>query len=128
MAEQKYREEKDTFGPLKVPANRYWGAQTQRSLQNFDIGESRKGVQGTGPRLGREALRKQCGGTCMLWDSSELAMGCNLCAASIPFCWSLLLQARGAAPWDALAGRSSSFLFLPHKRSPVPSGDAFSPC
>ncbi|RSH84375.1 fumarase fum1 [Apiotrichum porosum] len=38
MAEQKYREEKDTFGPLKVPANRYWGAQTQRSLQNFDIG------------------------------------------------------------------------------------------
>lgn len=35
---QKYREEKDTFGPLQVPAERYWGAQTQRSLMNFDIG------------------------------------------------------------------------------------------
>ncbi|KAL1410261.1 fumarase fum1 [Vanrija albida] len=38
MAEQKYREERDTFGPLQVPADRYWGAQTQRSLLNFDIG------------------------------------------------------------------------------------------
>ncbi|WVN85835.1 fumarate hydratase, mitochondrial [Cryptococcus depauperatus CBS 7841] len=38
MAEQKYRTEKDTFGDLQVPASRYWGAQTQRSLQNFDIG------------------------------------------------------------------------------------------
>jgi fumarate hydratase, class II len=32
-----YREEKDTFGPIQVPADKYWGAQTQRSLQNFDI-------------------------------------------------------------------------------------------
>ncbi|OBZ78808.1 Fumarate hydratase, mitochondrial [Grifola frondosa] len=38
MAEQKFRVERDTFGDLKVPADRYWGAQTQRSLQNFDIG------------------------------------------------------------------------------------------
>lgn len=35
---QQYRIERDTFGELQVPANRYWGAQTQRSLQNFDIG------------------------------------------------------------------------------------------
>ncbi|KAF9068103.1 L-Aspartase-like protein [Rhodocollybia butyracea] len=35
---QQYRIEKDTFGELQVPADRYWGAQTQRSLQNFDIG------------------------------------------------------------------------------------------
>lgn len=33
-----FRVETDTFGELKVPANKYWGAQTQRSLQNFDIG------------------------------------------------------------------------------------------
>lgn len=33
-----FREESDTFGPINVPADRYWGAQTQRSLQNFDIG------------------------------------------------------------------------------------------
>jgi fumarate hydratase class II len=32
------RTETDTFGPIEVPANRYWGAQTQRSLQNFRIG------------------------------------------------------------------------------------------
>ncbi|KAH7909115.1 fumarate hydratase [Hygrophoropsis aurantiaca] len=33
-----FRTERDTFGDLQVPADRYWGAQTQRSLQNFDIG------------------------------------------------------------------------------------------
>jgi fumarate hydratase class II len=32
------RVETDTFGPIEVPASRYWGAQTQRSLQNFRIG------------------------------------------------------------------------------------------
>ncbi len=33
----KTRTERDTFGPIEVPAGRLWGAQTQRSLQNFDI-------------------------------------------------------------------------------------------
>jgi fumarate hydratase class II len=33
-----HRIEKDTFGPIEVPADRLWGAQTQRSLQNFKIG------------------------------------------------------------------------------------------
>ena len=33
-----YRIEKDTMGEVKVPADKYWGAQTQRSLQNFAIG------------------------------------------------------------------------------------------
>ena len=32
------RIETDTFGPIEVAADRYWGAQTQRSLQNFKIG------------------------------------------------------------------------------------------
>jgi fumarate hydratase class II len=32
------RVEKDTLGEVEVPADRYWGAQTQRSLQNFKIG------------------------------------------------------------------------------------------
>ena len=31
------RTERDTFGPINVPADKLWGAQTQRSLQNFDI-------------------------------------------------------------------------------------------
>ena len=32
------RIEKDTMGPIEVPADKYWGAQTQRSIQNFPIG------------------------------------------------------------------------------------------
>ena len=32
------RTESDTFGPIEVPADRYWGAQTQRSIENFRIG------------------------------------------------------------------------------------------
>ncbi|MDA0302609.1 MAG: class II fumarate hydratase, partial [Chloroflexi bacterium] len=35
------RTETDTFGPIEVDATRYWGAQTQRSLQNFKIGIER---------------------------------------------------------------------------------------
>ncbi len=35
------RIESDTMGTVEVPADRYWGAQTQRSLQNFRIGEER---------------------------------------------------------------------------------------
>ena len=35
------RTEHDTFGPIEVPADRYWGAQTQRSTQNFRIGVER---------------------------------------------------------------------------------------
>ena len=35
----KYRVEKDTMGEVKVPAEKYWGAQTQRSINNFKIGE-----------------------------------------------------------------------------------------
>jgi len=37
----KTRIETDTFGPIEVPAERYWGAQTQRSLENFPIGTER---------------------------------------------------------------------------------------
>ena len=32
------RTERDTMGAVEVPADRYWGAQTQRSLEHFDIG------------------------------------------------------------------------------------------
>jgi fumarate hydratase, class II len=34
-----YRTEYDTMGPVEVPDDKYWGAQTQRSLQNFKIGD-----------------------------------------------------------------------------------------
>jgi fumarate hydratase, class II len=37
----KTRTESDTFGPIEVPGDRYWGAQTERSRRNFRIGEER---------------------------------------------------------------------------------------
>src|SRR5699024_10199289 len=37
----KCRIEKDTLGEIKVPANKYWGAQTERSKQNFPIGQEK---------------------------------------------------------------------------------------
>src|SRR5688572_27190313 len=39
MIMAKTRIETDTFGPIEVPADKYWGAQTQRSLENFRIGD-----------------------------------------------------------------------------------------
>ncbi|KAG1649426.1 putative fumarate hydratase, mitochondrial [Nymphon striatum] len=36
------RTETDSFGPLEVPADKYWGAQTQRSIMNFPIGWERQ--------------------------------------------------------------------------------------
>ncbi len=43
-----FRIEKDSLGDIKVPADKYWGAQTQRSLENFKIG---------GDRFPREMIR-----------------------------------------------------------------------
>ena len=37
-----YRIEHDSMGEIRVPADKYWGAQTQRSLQNFPIGAGRE--------------------------------------------------------------------------------------
>jgi fumarate hydratase class II len=38
------RTETDSFGPLEVPSDRYWGAQTQRSILNFPIGWEKQPV------------------------------------------------------------------------------------
>ena len=40
----KTRTETDSFGPLEVPADKYWGAQTQRSIMNFPIGWEKQPV------------------------------------------------------------------------------------
>ncbi len=40
----KTRTETDSFGPLEVPADKYWGAQTQRSIINFPIGWEKQPV------------------------------------------------------------------------------------
>lgn len=39
MSQQGFRIEKDTMGEVKVPAHVYWGAQTQRSIENFKIAQ-----------------------------------------------------------------------------------------
>lgn len=39
ISKMQTRIEKDTMGPIEVPADKYWGAQTQRSIENFKIGE-----------------------------------------------------------------------------------------
>src|SRR6202521_4300419 len=41
----KTRSETDSFGPIQVPADRYWGAQTERSRQNFRIGQDRMPIE-----------------------------------------------------------------------------------
>ena len=40
-----YRIEHDTMGEIRVPADKYWGAQTQRSLDNFKIGREKMPVE-----------------------------------------------------------------------------------
>ena len=42
MASQEYRTDHDSMGEVRVPADRYWGAQTERSRNNFPIGSGRE--------------------------------------------------------------------------------------
>ena len=39
-----FRIESDSFGDLKVPKDKYWGAQTQRSILNFPIGREKQPI------------------------------------------------------------------------------------
>ncbi len=45
MAMAEFRIEKDTLGEVEVPATKYWGAQTQRSIHNFEIGNHRMPIE-----------------------------------------------------------------------------------
>ena len=45
ITHMKYREEHDSMGMVKVPADKFWGAQTQRSLENFKIGNEKMPVE-----------------------------------------------------------------------------------
>ena len=53
------RIERDSMGEIEVPADRYWGAQTQRSLENFKIGTERL----PRPLIRALGLVKQCAAT-----------------------------------------------------------------
>lgn len=52
-----YRIEKDTMGEMQVPADKYWGAQTQRSVQNFEIGNEKMPLEVV---YGFANLKKAC--------------------------------------------------------------------
>ena len=78
MAE--YRIERDSMGEMKVPADRYWGAQTQRSFENFKIGVEKmpgeiirafavlkKGAALANRRLGK-LDETRCGAICTVCD------------------------------------------------------------
>ena len=41
---KKFRVEQDSFGEIRVPVGKYWGAQTQRSILNFPIGWEKQPV------------------------------------------------------------------------------------
>ncbi len=45
MTDATTRTETDSMGAIEVPASRYWGAQTQRSLHHFDIGQDRMPIE-----------------------------------------------------------------------------------
>jgi len=53
----KYRIEKDTMGEMKVPADKYWAAQTQRSVHNFQIGNEKMPLEVV---YGFANLKKAC--------------------------------------------------------------------
>src|SRR3546814_18551368 len=63
----KTRSETDSMGEVAVLAGRYWGAQTQRSLENFRIGTERMheplirafGIQKTAAEIGRASCRER---------------------------------------------------------------------
>ncbi len=59
MAKQTFRTETDTFGPIEVPADRYWGAQAQRSLGNFKIGWEKQPASGRPGARRRQARRRR---------------------------------------------------------------------
>lgn len=45
LISMKTRTEHDTMGPVQVPQDKYWGAQTQRSLENFKIGDGKMPIE-----------------------------------------------------------------------------------
>ncbi|MCF6305859.1 MAG: class II fumarate hydratase, partial [Rhodobacteraceae bacterium] len=66
------RTETDSFGPLEVPSDKYWGAQTQRSLMNFPIGWEKQPiaiVRGLG------VVKKACAQANMTLGNLDVKLG-----------------------------------------------------
>ena len=80
------RIERDTFGEIRVPADRLWGAQTQRSLENFRIfGAPHVAIVTTDASLGARGLL-DCGGyvTTFMLAATEFGLG-TVAQASIAY-------------------------------------------
>lgn len=86
---QDFRVESDSMGDIQIPANYYWGAQTQRSLQNFSIG----GVSSRMPLALIQALaiQKRCAalanGELELLDSQQVTTIVVVCDEIIAGKW-----------------------------------------
>jgi len=73
------RTETDSFGPVEVPASRYWGAQTQRSLGNFRIGGETLPV----PLVRALGMVKLCAARAnMALDNLDAGIGAAICRAA----------------------------------------------
>ncbi|MDP1669583.1 class II fumarate hydratase [Phaeovulum sp.] len=73
------RTETDSFGPLQVPADKYWGAQTQRSIQNFPIGWERQPIAIV-RALG--VIKKACAEVNMATGAIDAKLGMAISAAA----------------------------------------------
>ena len=76
------RTESDAFGPIEVDATRYWGAQTQRSLQNFEIGEPSRDRMPYPVIQGFGVLKKCCAAYNVRHAKLDAALGDAIVAAA----------------------------------------------
>jgi fumarate hydratase class II len=73
------RTETDSFGPLEVPADKYWGAQTQRSIKNFPIGWEKQPIAVV-RALG--VIKRACAEVNMAQGDLDPKLGAAIVAAS----------------------------------------------
>ncbi|MFO0513697.1 MAG: class II fumarate hydratase, partial [Rhodobacterales bacterium] len=73
------RTETDSFGPLEVPADKYWGAQTQRSILNFAIGWEKQPVAII---RALAIIKRACAEVNMAQGDLDLALGAAIVAAA----------------------------------------------
>ncbi|MCU0853678.1 MAG: class II fumarate hydratase, partial [Rhodobacteraceae bacterium] len=73
------RLETDSFGPLEVPADKYWGAQTQRSIRNFPIGWEKQPIAVV-RALG--VIKRACAEVNMAQGDLDPALGAAIVAAA----------------------------------------------
>src|SRR6266849_226600 len=93
-----YRIERDTFGEIRVPADRLWGAQTQRSLENFRI---------SGERMPMELIRALA--LVKRWQSSNDVFPTAMSVAAVQAIHDRLMPALSSLR-DALSAKSEAFI------------------